>query len=77
MIITKISKVWRFLSKRHPSLVGLVDTERNGLESYVDAIRHAIRWESWMKTKKKVNLSVGEGLKKMTEQNQSHVYGNE
>ena len=43
MIQTKISKVWRFLSGLRLGLVGLVDTGRDGLESYADAIRHVIR----------------------------------
>ena len=54
-----------------------MDTGGNGLESYVDAIGHAIHQESWMKTKKKVNPSVGEGLNEMKRMNQSQIHGNQ
>ena len=42
MIQTKTSKVWRFLSRFRPGLAGLVDTGRDGLESYADAVGCAI-----------------------------------
>ena len=58
-------------------LAGLVNTGRDGLESYANVIRRAIRQETWMKTEKKVNFSVDEGLKETTESNQSQVYGNQ
>ena len=77
MVLIETSKVWRFLSRICPSLAGLVDTGRDGLESYADAVGRAIRQESWMKIEKKVNLSVGEGLKEMTQQNQCQVYENQ
>ena len=43
MVSTEMSKVWRFLSRLHPSLVGLVDMGRDGHELYVDAVGHVIR----------------------------------
>ena len=43
MIQTETSKAWRFLSGLHPGLVGLVDTERDDPESYIDAVGHVIR----------------------------------
>ena len=76
MVLTEMSKVWRFLSGLCPGLAGLVDTGRDGLESYVDAIGRAIYHESWMKTEKKVNLSASEGLNKMKQSNPSQMYGN-
>ena len=65
MVQIETSKVWRFLSGLRLGLVGLVDTERDGLKSYADTVRHAIRQESWMKIEKNVNVNVsaGEGLK--------------
>ena len=59
MIQTKTSKVWRFLSRLRPGLAGLVDTRRDGLESYIDAVGRAIRQESWMKIDKGLNLGIG------------------
>ena len=56
MVQTEMSKVWRFLSGLHLGLAGLVDIGRDGPESYVDAVGHAIRQESWMKTEKNVNM---------------------
>ena len=52
MVQTETKKIWRFLSGLRPGLVGLVDTRREGPESYVDAIGRAIRQESWMKLKR-------------------------
>ena len=43
MVLTKTSKVWRFLSGLYPGLVGLVDTRRDGPKSYTNAIGRAIR----------------------------------
>ena len=77
MVLTETSKVWRFLSGLCFGLARLVDTERDGPESYADAVGHMIRQESWIKTEKKVNLSLGEGLKETTQPNQSQVYGNQ
>ena len=65
MVQTEISKVWRFLSGLHPGLAGLVNTRRDGMESYADVIGHAIQQESWIKTKKKVNVSANEGYKEV------------
>ena len=65
MIQTEMSKVWRFLSGLHPDLAGLVDTGRNGLESYADAVGHAIRQESWAKTNKGLSLGTGGGQKEV------------
>ena len=62
-----MSKVLRFLSRLRPGPARLVDTRRDGPESYVDAVRRAIRQESWMKTKKNVNMGTGEGLKETTQ----------
>ena len=58
------SKVWRFLSGLRPSLAGLVDIGRDGLESYVDAVGCAIRQESWAKTDKSLNLVLAVHRKK-------------
>ena len=55
------SKVWRFLSELHPSLARLVDTGRDGPESYTDAIRRAMRKESWTKTNKSLSVGIGSG----------------
>ena len=77
MVQTETSKVWRFLSGLHPSLARLIDTGRDGLESYVDAVGHAIRHESWMKTKKNVNMGAGEGLKETTQPSPLQVYENQ
>ena len=60
IVQTEISKVWRFQSGLHPGLDGLVDIGRDCLESYTDAIGRAIRQESWMKTKKNVNIGTSE-----------------
>ena len=76
MILTKTSKVWRFLSGLCLGLAGLVDTRRDGPESYTDAVGHSIRHESWMKTEKNVYLSADEGLKETTQPNQPHLYRN-
>ena len=54
-----------------------MDTGRDGPKSYADATGSTIRQESWMKTEKKVNISVSEGLKITTQLNQSQVYGNQ
>ena len=45
MVLTETSKVWRFLSGLHPSLAGLVDTGRDGPESYADVVGRAIHQE--------------------------------
>ena len=60
MVQNETSKVWRFLSGLCPSLARLVDTGRDGLESYADIVGHVIRQESWMKTEKSVSFSAGE-----------------
>ena len=65
MIQTKASKVWRFLSELHLSLARLVDTGRDGPESYTDAVRRAIRQESWAKTDKSLNLGSGSAQKEV------------
>ena len=43
MVQTEMSKVGRFLSRLRLSLAGLVDTGRDGPESYADAIGRAIQ----------------------------------
>ena len=59
MIWTETSKVWKFLNRLRPDLARLVDTGRDGPESYVNAIRRAIWQESWAKTNKGLNLGSG------------------
>ena len=61
MIQTETSKVRRFLSGLRPGLARLVDTGRYGPESYIDAIGHAIRQESWAKTNRGLSLGTGGG----------------
>ena len=61
MIQTKMSKVWRLLSGLRPGLAGLVDTGRDGSESYVNAVGRAIRQEPWAKTDKGLSLGTGGG----------------
>ena len=73
----KMSKVWRFLSGFHPGLAGLVDTRRDGSESYADVVGRVIRQESWIKTDKNVNLGDGEGSKETTQPSPLQVYGNQ
>ena len=65
MIQIETSKVWRFLIGLCLGLARLVDTERNGLESYTDAIGRAIRQESWVKTDKGSSLGTGGGQKEV------------
>ena len=48
-----------------------METGRDSLESYVDAIGLAIRQQSWMKIDKKLNFNVDEGLNETTRLNQS------
>ena len=43
MVQTETSKVWKFLSRLHPGLAGLVDTGRDGSESYANVVGRAIR----------------------------------
>ena len=45
MVLTEISKVWRFFSGLRPGLAGLVDTGKDGPKSYVDAVGRAILQE--------------------------------
>ena len=66
MVLTERSKVWRFLSGLHPDLAGLVDTRRDGPESYADAIGRAIHQEAWMKTEKKVIPNADKGSNETT-----------
>ena len=61
MIQTETSKVWRFLSVLHCGLAGLVDTGRDGPESYADVVVRAIRHESWVKTDKGLSMGIGSG----------------
>ena len=77
MVQTEMSKVYRFPSGLHPNLAGLVDTGRDGPESYSDAVGRAIRQESWMKTEKSVNLGAGERLKEVIQLSPIQVYGNQ
>ena len=77
MVQIETSKAWRFLSELHPGLAGLVDIGRDGPKSNVDVIGHVIRHESWMKTKKSVNLGASEGLKEAIQPSPLQVYGNQ
>ena len=77
MVQTKTSKVWRFLSRLHPGLAGLVDIGRDGPKSHADAVGHVIRHESWVKTEKNVNMGTSEGLKEATQPSPLQVYGNQ
>ena len=42
MVLTKTSKVWRFLSELCSGLARLVNIERYGPESYAGVVRRAI-----------------------------------
>ena len=77
MVQTKISKVWRFLSGLRPSLAGLVDTGRDGPESYADVIGHAIRQESWAKTDKSLNLGTGNAQRKVLQPSPLQMVGSQ
>ena len=77
MVQIKTSKLWRFLSGFHPSLAGLVDIGRDGLESYADVVGHAIRQESLMKTEKNVNVTTSERLKEVLQLSLLQVVGNQ
>ena len=77
MVQTEMSKVQRFLSRLSPGLARLVDTRRDGLELYVDAVRRTIRQESWIKTEKNVNMGTGEGVKETIQQSPLQVYGSQ
>ena len=65
MVQTEMSKVWRFLSGFRPGR--LVDTGRDGPESYADTVGCAMRHESLMRTEKSVSPGVGEGSKEMAQ----------
>ena len=65
------------MSRLHPSIARLVDTGRDGPESYADAVGHPIRHESWMMIEKNVNLSASEGLKGTVQSSPLQVYGNQ
>ena len=54
-----------------------MDTGRYGAESYANAVGHAIRQESWMKTEKKLNSNADEGQNETTRLNQSQLFGNQ
>ena len=77
MVQTEMSKVWRFLSELRPNLAGLVDTGRNGLESYTDVVGRAIRQESRTKAEKNVSLGIGDGLKEVLQLSPLQVVGNQ
>ena len=77
MIQTETSKVWRFLSGLRPGLAGLVDTGRDGPESYADAVRRAIRQESWAKTDKGLSLGTGGGQKEVLQPSPLQIVGNQ
>ena len=66
MVLTERSKVWRILSVLRLGLARLVDTGRDGLESYADVVGCAIRQEAWMKTEKKVIPGTNEGSNETT-----------
>ena len=53
------------MSGLHPGLAGLVDIWRDGPELYADAIRRAIRQESWAKTDKGLSLGTGGAQKEV------------
>ena len=69
MVQTETSKVWRFLSRLCPGLAGLLDTGRDGLESYANAIGSVIRQESWTKNDKSLSLGIGSGQKEVLQPN--------
>ena len=75
MIQTETSKVWRFLSGLCPSLAGLVDIGRDGLESYANVVGRAIRRESWMKTDKGLSLGIGSGQKEVLQPSSLQIMG--
>ena len=77
MIQTKKSKVWRFLSGLRPGLAGLVDTGRDGPESYIDAVRRAIRQESWAKTDRGLNLGTGGKQKEVLQPSPLQIVGSQ
>ena len=66
MVLIETSKVWRFFSGLRPGLAGLVDTGKDGLESYANAVGHMICQEAWMKIEKKVIPSTDEGFSETT-----------
>ena len=77
MIQMETSKVWRFLSGLCPGLALLVDTGRDDPESYANAVRRAIRQESWGKTNKSLNLSTGSAQKEVLQPSPLQMVGNQ
>ena len=55
----------------------MVDTGRDGTDSYADVVGRAIQQESWIKTENSVSLGVGEGLKETTQPTPLQVYRNQ
>ena len=58
-------------------MAGLVDTWRDGPESYVDAVGRAIRQESWAKTDKGLSLGTGGGQKEVLQPSPLQIVGNQ
>ena len=77
MAQTEMSKVYRFLSRLRLGLAGLVDTRRDGLESYADVVGRVIRQESWTKVEKNVSLGTDDGLKEVLQPSPIQAVENE
>ena len=77
MVQTKTIKVWRFLNRLRPGLAGLVDTGRDGPESYIDVVGRAILQESWLKTEKTVSLGAGDESKEVLQPSPLQIMGNQ
>ena len=77
MVQTETKEVCRFLSRLCPGLVGSVDAEKNGPQSYTDAVRCAIWQESWTEIEKNVNLGTSNGLKEVLQLGSLQVVGNQ
>ena len=65
------------MSGLRPGLAGLVDTERDGLESYADAVGRAIRQDSWAKTDKSLNLGTGSAQKEVLQPSPLQMVGSQ
>ena len=77
MVHPEMSKVWRFLSGLHLGLAGLVDTRRDGPESYADVVGRATRQESWMKTDKSLSFSMSSRQKEVLQSSPLQAVGNQ
>ena len=54
-----------------------MDTQRDSLKSYADAVGRVIRQESWLKTEKKFKSNAEEGRNEITHFNRSQPFGNQ